>query len=528
MKKYIRFEIVTEDRLGVTLDILKQFYKFDINIIALEVFSKKVFVKMQDAYTSKINFLINGLYKVKGIEKVNAIELLEYEKNEKKLLAIIDAVDDGIMYINRNSEIEIFNRYCEDAFKCKKEQVLGKKVNNIVKNESMIQLLNNGGRYDNIEMNLKNDKGNNKYLITGIPIKNDNNTTIGVVASIRDVKKAMELAKVVSNSDDGVFKDIIGSSPSMERVKEIIKAVSKNNSTIMLRGESGTGKELFAKAIHKFSHRKDKRFVPINCAAIPSNLIESELFGYEKGSFTGAIKSKDGLFKEANGGTLFLDEIGELPLLMQAKILRVLQESVVRRIGSNIEERVDVRIVCATNRNLEEMVKKGQFREDLYYRLNVIPIFIPPLREHIEDIPSLVTFFINKLNKKLNKHILGADIQFINKLLEYNWPGNIRELENIIERSMNLCNENFLKEEHFIIHFNKDSKLDENKDNTLIKFKTFDDNLKLKNIIEIYEKEAIIRALKKNKTFRKTAIALGVSHTTVINKVKKYGIEWKE
>ncbi len=526
MKKYIRFEIVTEDRLGITLDILKQFYKFDIDIIALEVFSEKVFVKMKELYRSKINFLINELFKIKGIKKVSTIELLEYEKNEKKLLAIIDAIDDGIMYINRNSEIEIFNRYCEDVFNIKKEDVLGENLNKVIKDKSIIKLLNNGGRYYNIEMKLKNNKEDNRYLIAGVPIKDDSNKTIGAVASIRDFKKAMEIVDVVSDSDNGVFKDIIGSSPSMERVKEIIKAVSKNNSTIMLRGESGTGKELFAKAIHKFSDRKNKKFVPINCAAIPSNLIESELFGYEKGSFTGAIKSKDGLFKEADGGTLFLDEIGELPLLMQAKILRVLQEGVVRRIGSNIEEKVDVRIVCATNRNLEDMVNEGEFREDLYYRLNVIPIFIPPLREHIEDIPNLVTFFINKLNKKLNKHILGADIEFINKLLAYTWPGNIRELENIIERSMNLCNEDFLKEEHFIIHFNKD--LNKENRNNLIEFKKIDDNLKLKNIIEVYEKEAIIRALKKNKTFRKTAIALGVSHTTVINKVKKYCIEWKE
>lgn len=526
MKKYIRFEIVTEDRLGITLDILKQFYKFDIDIIALEVFSEKVFVKMKELYRSKINFLINELFKIKGIKKVSTIELLEYEKNEKKLLAIIDAIDDGIMYINRNSEIEIFNRYCEDVFNIKKEDVLGENLNKVIKDKSIIKLLNNGGRYYNIEMKLKNNKEDNRYLIAGVPIKDDSNKTIGAVASIRDFKKAMEIVDVVSDSDNGVFKDIIGSSPSMERVKEIIKAVSKNNSTIMLRGESGTGKELFAKAIHKFSDRKNKKFVPINCAAIPSNLIESELFGYEKGSFTGAIKSKDGLFKEADGGTLFLDEIGELPLLMQAKILRVLQEGVVRRIGSNIEEKVDVRIVCATNRNLEDMVKEGEFREDLYYRLNVIPIFIPPLREHIEDIPNLVTFFINKLNKKLNKHILGADIEFINKLLAYTWPGNIRELENIIERSMNLCNEDFLKEEHFIIHFNKN--LNKENRNNLMEFKKIDDNLKLKNIIEVYEKEAIIRALKKNKTFRKTAIALGVSHTTVINKVKKYCIEWKE
>ena len=287
----------------------------------------------------------------------------------------------------------------------------------------------------------------------------------------------------------------------------------------LLRGESGTGKELFAKAIQSLSSRKNSQFITINCAALPDNLIESELFGYEKGSFTGAMNSgKEGLFKEANGGTLFLDEIGELSIALQAKLLRVLQEGVIRKIGSTKEEIVNVRIIAATNRNLEEMIKQKKFREDLYYRLNVIPIIVPPLRERLTDISSLVNLFIRKFNKKFNKDIKGAELSFMNELLQYNWPGNIRELQNVIERAMNLCDGEFISSQNIIRDIGGVSTeknkidLDANK------------VLKLKEVVEICEKQAIVMALSKNKSLRKTAKELGVSHTTIINKINKYKI----
>ena len=253
---------------------------------------------------------------------------------------------------------------------------------------------------------MKRKEGEIHYLTTGRPIVDDSNITIGAVASIKDIHKAIEIANVIAGTTEGAFKEIVGNSNKIEFVKKIVETVAKSDSTILFRGESGTGKELFAKAIQSLSSRKNRPFVIINCAALPDNLIESELFGYEKGSFTGAINSgKEGLFKEADGGTLFLDEIGELSIVLQAKLLRVLQEGVIRKVGSTKEENVNVRIIAATNRNLEEMIRQGKFREDLYYRLNVIPITIPPLRDRLEDIVSLVTLFISKFNKKLNKEI---------------------------------------------------------------------------------------------------------------------------
>ncbi|EES91037.1 PAS domain-containing protein [Clostridium botulinum] len=519
MKKYIRFEIVTEDRIGITFEILKKIYDLNINLASIEVFPKKVCIKIEDIYCHNKDLIKQRLYEVNGIIMVNEINLLEHEKNERKLLAIIDSIDDGIMYVNKNLNIEIFNSYCENIFHCNKKDVIGKDIRSILKHAPMIELINSGKEYSNIEIKMTSKKGVTHYLTTGIPVKDDSDNSIGVVASIRDIKKAIEFANVVSSIDKGVFSDIIGNSEAIKRVKNIIKSVSKSNSTVILRGESGTGKEIFARAIQKLSNRKDKNFVIINCAALPDNLIESELFGYEKGSFTGAnIDGKEGLFKEANGGTLFLDEIGELSMVLQAKLLRVLQDGVVRKIGGSTEEKVDVRIIAATNRNLEEMVRKGQFREDLYYRLNVIPIFIPSLRERMEDIADLVTFFINKLNIKLSKKILGVEYEFIEELTKHNWPGNIRELQNVIERAMNLCNDTLLEKKHLMINTYISPKSLDKKDN--------ENHLKLKDIVEICEKEAIIKALKENKTFRKTAKVLGVSHTTIINKIKKYNIEY--
>ncbi|KYH27312.1 MULTISPECIES: sigma 54-interacting transcriptional regulator [Clostridium] len=522
MEKYIRFEIITKDRMGITLEILYKIYKLNINLISLEVFPEKVYIKINEIGQDKKDLLITHIRTIDGVDDIREIELLEHEKNERKLFAIINSVDDGILYINKNLEIEIFNDYCEDIFHYKKRDVLGKDIRTIVHDPPMIKALVSGEEYNNVEVNIKTDRGESHYLTSGRTVKDDNDNTIGVVASIRDIKKAIEIANVVSGTDEGAFKEIIGNSPAITRVKDMVKAVAKSNSTVILRGESGTGKELFARAIQNLSDRKNKKFVAINCAALPDNLIESELFGYEKGSFTGAVTNKEGLFKEADEGTLFLDEVGELSLILQAKLLRVLQEGTIRKVGSTKEEKVDVRIIAATNRNLEQMVQEGKFRQDLYYRLNVIPIFIPPLRERTEDIPNLVSFFIDKLNRKLNKKILGVELEFINSLIEYSWPGNIRELQNVIERAMNLCSKDLLGKEHLIIGLNETPKLLNNIS------KVEEEEFKLKDLVEACEKEAIIKALKKHKSCRKAAKALGVSHTTVINKMDKYKIKWNE
>jgi two-component system response regulator AtoC len=240
---------------------------------------------------------------------------------------------------------------------------------------------------------------------------------------------------------------IIGNSQSLTDLYGVLERVADTPSTVLITGESGTGKELVARALHDHSSRRDKPFIKVNCAAIPKELLESELFGYERGAFTGAVSSKPGRFELANGGTLFLDEIGEIPVEMQVKLLRALQESEFERVGGIKTIRVDVRLVAATNRDLKKLIANGTFREDLFYRLNVVPIRLPALRERASDIPLLVEHFLLKFNERLKKHVTGADADAIEQLQQYGWPGNIRELENVIERAVLFCDSQSLRAE---------------------------------------------------------------------------------
>ncbi len=322
------------------------------------------------------------------------------------------------------------------------------------------------------------------------------------------------------------FYGIVGKSQKMLKVFETIKNVAPTDSTVLITGESGTGKELVAKAIHLLSKRKDKNFIPINCGAIPKDLIESELFGYRKGAFTGANSNRIGRFGAANEGTVFLDEIGELPLEMQVKLLRVLQENEIQPIGSNSPEKIDVRVIAATNKDLGKLIDENKFREDLYYRLNVIRIHLPPLRERREDIDILIDYFFRKYTEKYEKSdkVIGIaeETKFI--LKNYSWPGNVRELENCIERLI------VLKGEGIILPSDLPSKFYEFEEGELIEerefmnnlFKLSDDGIDLKSLIENIETSMIIQALEKTGGVKdKAAKLLGIKRTTLIEKMKR-------
>jgi DNA-binding NtrC family response regulator len=340
------------------------------------------------------------------------------------------------------------------------------------------------------------------------------------------VSKAMERIMLINENlylkkeiDNSIFfPGVIGKSEKMKKVIDLIEAVAKTDSIVLIEGESGTGKELVARAIHQNSNRKEGPFIVLNCGALAEGVLESELFGHEKGSFSGAIMQRKGRFELAHKGSLFIDEIGELPLSAQTRLLRVLQEKEFERVGGNFPIKVDVRIIAATNKNLEKEVKEHKFREDLYYRLNVFKIVLPPLRERIEDIPELTKHFIDKFNKQMNKNVKGLSDDAMKMLKNYHWPGNIRELQNIIERAIVLCKGEYITPKEL-------------PDNLTLTMTTSILNYELKegedleSVIDRIEKEFILRALKKaGYSQTKTAEILGIKRTTLRYKLEKHGL----
>lgn len=346
------------------------------------------------------------------------------------------------------------------------------------------------------------------------------------------VKKALETQEMVSSLaisapifDDDVETEFVGSSQKMREVFDLIGKLSHVDTTVLIRGENGTGKELVARAIHSSSPRKHGEFVAINCGAIPENLMESELFGHEKGAFTGAVERKIGKFQVANKGTIFLDEVAELKPEMQVKLLRVLQERRFTPIGSNREVATNARIIAATNQNMEKMIEDGTLREDLFYRLNVMPIFLPPLRERIDDLENLTQYFLKRFNKKLDRRMVGLSGEALQQMKRYRWPGNIRELENIIERA-------FIVEKDNIIQVSslpeKIQALTGNS-NTEAMASSYSGPMDFDRFKEETEKEFIVQALKANQgRINQTVAHAGIPKNTLLRKIRKYEINVRD
>lgn len=373
----------------------------------------------------------------------------------------------------------------------------------------MLQKIQNSNKVFDLEITINSKT----YMLSINSIINDEGILCGFVITLQDIKRMREIINQKRYDNEISFKDIIGESLEIKDTINHGKIFAQSNSPVLIIGESGTGKELFARSIHNLSSRSLKPFVAINCAAIPDQLLESELFGYESGAFTGGRSNgKTGIFEVANGGTIFLDEIGEMPPHLQAKLLRVLQEKKVRKLGSNKETNIDVRIISATNRDIYKMVESNQFRLDLLYRINIFTLVIPSLRERKSDIRVLVNHYINEYSQKYCKNVEEITLEAMKKLLDYKWYGNVRELQNVLERTIALINSSKITEKDIIINdeFDKD----------YIKQST-----SLKETLGEVEKEIIVEALKNNKSIRKAAKQLGVTHTLLVNRIKKYNIE---
>jgi len=360
----------------------------------------------------------------------------------------------------------------------------------------------------------------------------------GLVQKALSLRKLMkeEVSYVPLAAPEGGEEQIVGSSPNMQEIYKMVGQIAPSDVTVLLRGESGTGKELIARAIYHHSLRSNQLFLPVNCAAIPDTLLESELFGHEKGVFTGASSRRIGKLEQCQGGTIFLDEIGDMSLSTQAKLLRVLQERSFERLGGTETIKVDIRLIVATNKDLEEAISNGKFREDLYYRLNVVSITIPPLRERKEDVPDLVSYFLKKFNRELKKERVGITPPAMEKITSYGWPGNVRQLENVLKRAMVLCQGEWILEDHLLLEKGWEKREVEGElskknvegllDALFEEFSKAPATSQDLDMISNLERGLILRALQKTKGNQlKAAMLLGIHRSTLRGKMEKYYIK---
>ncbi len=442
---------------------------------------------------------------------------------ENQTEIILDSIADGIFTVDPDWKITSFNRAAEKITGTMKKEAIGRRCYEVFrasiceKNCSLRQTMETGEQIINQSIFIINSEGERIPIsISTALLKDKNGHVIGGAETFRDLSVVEELRKELSKRHS--FSDIISKNKEMQRLFGILEQISETDTTVLLEGESGTGKELFAKAIHSLSHRKEGPLVTVNCGALPDNLLESELFGYKAGAFTDAKKDKPGRVALAHKGTLFLDEIGDISPALQVRLLRVLQDKTYEPLGSTSSEKADIRIVAATNQNLENLVKKGIFREDLYYRINVVKLVLPPLRERKEDIPYLADHFARKFCRLSGKEIQGMQPDVFPILMSHDYPGNIRELENIIEYATVVCKNSMIGTEHLPDYLGRrrDNRGESVPQNTQNEASSWNE----------MEGSFIMAALRRNNWNRSaTAAQLGIHTSTLWRKVKNLNLK---
>ncbi|RJQ48931.1 MAG: PAS domain S-box protein [Nitrospiraceae bacterium] len=453
---------------------------------------------------------------IESLEQSNV--LLSQEKN--KISSIVNSLADGVFTVDKDLCITSFNKGMESLTGQKEPDVIGHKCSEILHADNcagdcpFLHTMKQGYGRANVMERIEGKDGNVFPVLISTAFLKDGSQDTGLIATIRDASELEKLRKEVN--DRYKFSNIIGKSDPVQQIFELIETLGYTDCAVLIEGESGTGKELVARAIHHESDRRNKPFVKVNCSAIVEGLFESELFGHVRGSFTGAIKDKIGKFEQADGGTIFLDEIGEMPVALQSKLLRVLQDMEFEKVGDTKTVRVDVRIIAATNKNLKNEINANNFREDLYYRLCVVPVQMPPLRERREDIPLLVSHFLGKLSLKTPNRPAIAEVTktALAALMDHDWPGNIRELENAIEHAFIRTKTNIIDIDSLPLSVTRDL------ENSSIR-----ETEKSPSAGEKTEKHHIQMLLRKyNGSKAKVAKDLGLSRTTLWRKFKKYNI----
>ena len=469
----------------------------------------------EDVHSHTLGMVVSAAAAINNTIKVRRAQK-QLEDTARLHATIINSVSDGLLMINAQGIVTFINPTGAKILNVKVQESIGKHIKELVDFKPVVlKVLETGQGYTDKEFFIETKRGTLHFIKTAIPLRDKEGKLEGVVDIFREIKQVRKLVnRMVGATAMFTFDDIVGESSCMLEIKRLAKIAANSLATVLIQGESGTGKEMVAQAIHKASPRSDGPFVAINCGALPRDLVESELFGYEDGAFTGARQGgRPGKFELAHGGTIFLDEIGEMSLDVQVKILRVLQDKRILRVGGARYMDVDVRVIAATNRDLLHAVGEGSFRQDLYYRLNVLPIIVPPLRDRREDVERLAVFFMAKTCEQLGVPVKKLSNAAIAALRRQDWPGNARELENIIERAAHLCEGEEITEQHLptnlSIRHNNGSR----------------ENRSLRDI----ERIAIEETLNKTQwNVSRTARLLGVGRNTLYGKIREYQIEAKK
>jgi len=514
-----------EEGISVTRDFNELLSLPDLDVIIETTGLPEVRDKIQQNISSKTALMeAKAANLIITILKEKKEELLEIKRVKSQLSAILDSVQEAIEVADINGNIQYVNNAFSRVTGISEKDRIGQNIFEASPDGALASVLKTGKLV--FGHRTKVGGSNAEVVSNAAPINVDGIMEGGVVVfqHFTDVMNIMEELKksttIIESLTDKLgqvttskytFDDILGNSDELKRCINLAEKSARSNTTVLLLGESGTGKELFAHAIHSSSMRRENPFIKVNCAAIPETLLESEFFGYAKGAFTGAVKSKIGKFELAHSGTIFLDEIGDMNLILQGKLLRVLQEMEFERVGGNQTIKVDVRVIAATNRNLRELIRQGKFREDLFYRLNVVEITIPPLRVRKEDLPVLLDNLIVKLNRKLGKKVRGVSKEAEEMLYNFDWPGNVRELENVIERVMVTMDEEIINKKNLSQQMNQ-FRISHDRDIELI---TID------QMEEMLIRKAVAKFGNTVEGKRRASQALNISLATLYNKLKR-------
>ncbi|MBG3875785.1 PAS domain-containing protein [Desulfovibrio oxamicus] len=500
--------------------------------------------------------LFETLGRIPDLLEFRIVDTLPAEERANRFLVLLDNLRDGVLSIDAEGRVTSINKVAREAYGCTgapgvsgasgtpggtpAADLSGLPLDALgLPDRGILDCLSGRELVDAKREVATPGGGRLQFFVTRRPIRDGEGRIIGAVEVARDMREIRKLARSITEPAQVTFGDIVGQHPAIGFAISFARRVAATDSIIAIRGESGTGKELFARAIHTASMRQGP-FVPVNCAALPEQLLESELFGYEAGAFTGGRREgKPGLFETARGGTVLLDEIGDMPLASQAKMLRVMQEGSVRRVGGTAEVPVDVRIITATNRTLERLVEEGRFRQDLYYRINVLPIHIPPLKERPGDIAVLAEHFLLGLAARLGGPVRSLSPGALARLAGHHWPGNVRELKNVVERAAILCPGDVVGARFILFAhelegglFGESARLADGVADTVADAAALasgrehhgDGEGRLKDMIAVFEKRIIADAVATAGSVRKASRKLGISHTALLDKLRRHGL----